>query len=186
MNAKYLVNISSSDPSLRRKEQNEKHTCGDCLIFFILGCVIFEIVMSSLDRKPNIQPVPANKNIAKFTAKQHISVFPAETTNTNKSQEFRQKKKVARKWYEGGNLHHADLATWKKASYENKLATAADWAFATLFVKRIYYQSKSVEVVKPFAIYLVECIDKETSGIDTQDKPYEIAAICSVLMGWDK
>ena len=35
------------------------------------------------------------------------------------------------KWFQGGNLHKATVAEWKNASYQNKLATSADWLSAT-------------------------------------------------------
>lgn len=34
---------------------------------------------------------------------------------------------ATRGWYEGGNLHQAELWQWEKATPSNKLATAADW-----------------------------------------------------------
>lgn len=34
-------------------------------------------------------------------------------------------------WFQGGNLHKATVAEWKNASYQNKLATAADWLAST-------------------------------------------------------
>lgn len=37
----------------------------------------------------------------------------------------------SRQWFQGGNLHNATIAQWKGATYQNKLATAADWLAAT-------------------------------------------------------
>jgi len=37
----------------------------------------------------------------------------------------------SKQWYEGGNLHGATFAQWRGATYQNKLATAADWLAAS-------------------------------------------------------
>lgn len=37
----------------------------------------------------------------------------------------------SKQWYLGGNLHNATVVQWKGATYQNKLATAADWLVAT-------------------------------------------------------
>lgn len=36
-----------------------------------------------------------------------------------------------KQWFEGGNLHNATIAEWRKATPENRLATASDWLAAT-------------------------------------------------------
>ena len=35
------------------------------------------------------------------------------------------------KWWENGSLHKSTVADWKKADYQNKMGTAADWLAAT-------------------------------------------------------
>jgi len=37
----------------------------------------------------------------------------------------------SKQWFQGGKLHKATVAQWKGATYQNKLATAADWLATT-------------------------------------------------------
>ena len=37
----------------------------------------------------------------------------------------------SKQWFEGGTLHRATIAEWNDATYQNKLATAADFLVAT-------------------------------------------------------
>lgn len=175
---------------LRRKKQNSGCGCGGCLVLcfivFIFFAGIFGKMLSSFGSKPVLPSAPANNNTVALPAKPATFAPPPVITNPNQFQEVRTEKDVTGKWYEGGNLHKADLATWRKASYEDKLATAADLAFAAPFVKRVFYQSKNTDTVKPFAIFLVECIDKGTDGINTKYKIDELANACAILRGWDK
>ena len=176
---------------LRRKKQNSGCGCGGCLVLcflvFIFFAGIFGKMLPSFDSKTVLPPAPSNNNTAALTVKPVTSAHPPVATSPNQFQEVRQEKEATRKWYEGGNLHNADLATWKTASYENKLATAADWAIITIRVKNDFNKSGNIDIVKPLAISLVKCIDTATSGVETyvQDKPYEIAVVCSALMGWN-
>ena len=39
----------------------------------------------------------------------------------------------SRQWLQGGNLHNATISEWKSATYQNKLATAADWLAGTIW-----------------------------------------------------
>ncbi len=41
-----------------------------------------------------------------------------------------QSSKLNSKWYEGGNLHKTSVGEWRTATYENKLATTADWSIS--------------------------------------------------------
>ncbi|UAJ72935.1 hypothetical protein IQE94_00790 [Synechocystis sp. PCC 7339] len=36
-------------------------------------------------------------------------------------------------WLKGGTLHNSTVLEWKNGSYENKLATAADWLASTIW-----------------------------------------------------
>ena len=38
---------------------------------------------------------------------------------------------TSKQWFRGGSLHNATAAQWKSATYQNKLATAADWLTST-------------------------------------------------------
>lgn len=89
-------------------------------------------------------------------------------------------------WYTGGTLHRATVAEWKRATYENKLATAADMAYTTRKGKSAF-QNNGIEGVRPYAIDLVNCIDGSTKGNTSYDSSEValIAAICITMMGWD-
>lgn len=93
---------------------------------------------------------------------------------------------TTRKWYTGGNLHRASIAEWKRATYEDKFTTAADWTASTRKGKTAI-QSNGSEGLKPYAIDLVNCIDKSTAGNlgYNSSGAAEIAAICTTMMGWD-
>ena len=41
---------------------------------------------------------------------------------------------IGDEWYKGGTLHSATVETWNQSSYENRLATSADWF--VLFTKK--------------------------------------------------
>ena len=67
---------------------------------------------------------------------------------------------VRKKWYQGGTLHEATMKDWSEATYENKLATAAD------FLTKSFIEDEGVEVLdvertmRPVAAELVAGIDK--------------------------
>ncbi|MBU2547487.1 MAG: hypothetical protein KKB20_03665 [Proteobacteria bacterium] len=88
-------------------------------------------------------------------------------------------------WYENGTLHKASVAEWNKATYENKLATAADWLLTTPQAKAKIQIDGSIDILKPYAVKLVECINDATS-----DKGYgkmsvvEWASSCLMLIRW--
>ncbi len=84
-----------------------------------------------------------------------------------------------RQWYEGGTLHQAKIADWRKSTDENKLATCAD--FASLD------KSVNMEILKQRAIDLRACINEATNGLTETDNMdvSEVAAMCTVILGYD-
>jgi len=40
---------------------------------------------------------------------------------------------VSTQWFQGGTLHGATIVQWKRASHQNKLATAGDWLAGTIW-----------------------------------------------------
>ena len=92
---------------------------------------------------------------------------------------------VASKWYEGGSLHRANVGEWRRATYSNKLATAADWALTHRGVKARVMGSGSIANARPYALDLVRCIDAAAgpSGY-AQLRATELAAACTVTLGW--
>ncbi|MDO6527374.1 hypothetical protein Q4519_16975 [Motilimonas sp. 1_MG-2023] len=87
-------------------------------------------------------------------------------------------------WYEGGNLHKSSIVAWKNASYENKLATSADWAIVSPRIKNIIEKSGTMDTNKTFARELVTCIDTATAAEDLSGETVDIALSCMALMGW--
>lgn len=96
-------------------------------------------------------------------------------------------------WYNGGNLHRATVAEWRKASYENRLATAADWFVGITQAHNIEMQKKMealpgaeyLKQLKISATKLELCVSDATASIPGHKDIYaptdsiaQVAAIC--------
>jgi len=89
------------------------------------------------------------------------------------------------KWYENGTLHRASVAEWNRATYANKLATAADWAITRPQIKTKVKNSGSIDTLRPFASQLVTCVNEAAAGQGYGSMSVaEVAASCMILMGW--
>jgi len=84
-------------------------------------------------------------------------------------------------WYEIGTLHDSDIASWKSASPENKLATASDWVLTNPKVLATVQSSGTIETNKPFAQKLVLCIDESIKGKRVTGLVRVTAAYCMAL-----
>jgi len=89
------------------------------------------------------------------------------------------------KWYEGGNLHSANVSQWQRAKYSNKLATAGDWALSRPHIAKIVKDSGTMNTGKFYAKELMKCVDEASAGegygnIDVS----EFVASCMILMKW--
>ena len=92
---------------------------------------------------------------------------------------------IAGHWYVGGTLYNATAGEWHISSYENKLATAANWTLMDPNIRKISYKSSSMETVRPYAIELVACVDQVSVGDSYAEKNVSsLAAACIVSMGW--
>ena len=90
-------------------------------------------------------------------------------------------------WYENGTLHHSTVAVWKKATYANKLATAADWLINIPKMKARVLNSRDINTLRPFASELVSCINEASAGQGYDSMLIsDVAAGCVTLMGWMK
>jgi hypothetical protein len=69
----------------------------------------------------------------------------------------------SRRWVIGGNLHKATVGEWKNASYQNKLATAADWLAGTKW-KGHLTSPNDFNRLKPKAQMLVYGVDASIAG----------------------
>lgn len=96
------------------------------------------------------------------------------------------KSQITPKWYQNGNLHKGSVAQWKRATYANKLATAADWSMSRPQIKTRVMQSNNIDTLKPFAINLLSCVDEAAAGEGYEEsmKIAEITAVCMHLMKW--
>ncbi|MCH7974560.1 MAG: hypothetical protein IH949_11885 [Bacteroidetes bacterium] len=65
----------------------------------------------------------------------------------------------SKQWFQGGNLHNATVAQWKGATYQNKLATAADWLAATKW-KGHLKSPADFDKLKVKAQMLVDAVDE--------------------------
>jgi hypothetical protein len=89
-----------------------------------------------------------------------------------------------RKWYEGGTLHNAKMRTWRRASYENKLATAADFVTALLIASGVNSAKIDIEgLVRPAAIGFVQSLDAAADGgyADDFNVPEVAATILALI-----
>ena len=103
----------------------------------------------------------------------------------------------AKNWYEGGNLHQANALAWQTASYNNKLATCADF-MTIMWTKKMLKQSilsriNSVNDLRPFAEQLVSNLDDafkkdpdpaKNRRIFANQKVTETVSLLVVMLGW--
>ena len=91
------------------------------------------------------------------------------------------------KWYQGGTLHHATLAEWKRGGDSDRLATAADFAASLPYVQKKMKGERSMDALLPYAYGLLRCIDeasKVKASVARKQATAETAAVCAILMDW--
>lgn len=89
-------------------------------------------------------------------------------------------------WYEDGNLHKKNLAQWKDATNQNKLASSADMALASKKIMKEFKNSDSDDILLPYAYALVRCIDETSAGQDSASmKVSDVAVMCIITLGWE-
>ena len=116
------------------------------------------------------------RSLLSFALLSFLCFLGVGSTDSNKS---------TSKWYEGGTLHRSTVQDWNKATYENKLATAADMALNSDKIASKVKSSGNIDTLRPYAQQLVTCIDEASAGQGYQNmKIAEIAASCMILMGW--
>ena len=87
-------------------------------------------------------------------------------------------------WYNGGNLHKATTKQWLNATYENKLATSADWAITAPVIKKYVQSSGSMSALQPYAIWLMSCVNAAAPSPQAPKKIVNIASLCLVSGGY--
>lgn len=85
----------------------------------------------------------------------------------------------AKEWYEGGTLHRATAGEWLSASYQNRLATAADFLAANK-------AATNMDEIKVRAISLERCITEAINDPRLHgQKVSEIGAACMILLNYN-
>jgi hypothetical protein len=84
-------------------------------------------------------------------------------------------------WYEGGTLQNATVGEWKAGTYQNRLASSAD--FAAVVVKNSGRSLNNMDELRPIARNFEACIS-EAAKADKADSVHvnDLAAACAVLM----
>src|SRR5204863_8116927 len=81
-------------------------------------------------------------------------------------------------WYQGGTLHHSTLKEWSRATFQNRLATSADFATATK------PKVKSMNELRVRAVALESCISTVAAPRGKQSIPdiktTDVAAVCAI------
>ncbi|HLV30993.1 MAG TPA: hypothetical protein VKY57_05430 [Chitinispirillaceae bacterium] len=84
-------------------------------------------------------------------------------------------------WYSGGTLHGAKMEDWSRASYDNRLATSAD--FVTKMMQMDGNKIPPVDQLKPIAQTLETAItNRNKDGIADNQDVSTIAATCWILI----
>ena len=74
-------------------------------------------------------------------------------------------------WYEGGTLHNATVAQWKKATEQNKLATCADWLVALFRENMLNIDLFETQYTLPgFSTALSNYVDKASIYVNNSNK----------------
>lgn len=102
----------------------------------------------------------------------HYTPAPSKSTSPVRPQS---------EWYRGGNLHRSDVATWRGAPYQNRLATCGDFAAASLTDEQ-KKSLRSMDELKPRAMSLCECINVAVSDLSSDMGDTSIASIGSMCI----
>jgi hypothetical protein len=96
-------------------------------------------------------------------------------------------------WYQGGTLHNATVQEWQQATYENRLATSADWFVSITKARNSELKKKLDDLptslylssLKAFAIQLeklVSDIVNDKRIAKSSDRVAEYASMCYITM----
>lgn len=77
----------------------------------------------------------------------------------------------AQKWYEGGTLHQSNFHAWKTATYEDRLATCADFVAviysSEAFTPKIQASLKTIDDFRPYATSCVSMLNEVALSDDS-------------------
>lgn len=156
------------------------------LIFYIGMFIFFFLGSSEEFEKKNIKISQDKNNLNKNAINKTNNVSNKQIITNNKKKEI--KKEIT--WYSLGTLHDSKFDTWLKSSYQNRLATSADYinqAFAKNFLN---FNLGNEADLKIKATKLENCITNEGKRIPDYDKHKVISVtgsfICMTKFGWIK
>ena len=119
-----------------------------------------------------------------------VAISQSKTSNrvqTNTKKHSVQNKK----WYEGGTLYKVTLSEWRRATYENKLATCAGFIINGTAIGLFKFNAHNFDwdFVKSRSEELVLCIDSYANGSNRSYKVEkqtvtEVVALAVTLLGW--
>ena len=141
------------------------------------------------------------KSTCQDQAFQDIKRLFNQTKQTSQEQQSQEQQSQAQqdKWYEGGTLHNVSAIEWQQASYENKLATCADF-ISSMWIEKLLKPSlqnqiKTMDDMQVLAQELVTQMDaamkestdsEENRVLYTNQKVSDIASLLMISMGWVK
>ncbi len=71
-------------------------------------------------------------------------------------------------WFRGGTLHNSTIGQWRRATYENKVATASDWLAATKWDGHLNSPS-DFDRLKVKSQRLANGVDESILGLEGSD-----------------
>ena len=142
------------------------------ILLSICSCFLVFSSLESSSTSPNTQSYIQRRTISPENRQEEEKLRAGERTTTERQNRTYQSAQQS-EWYEGGTLHESTMKEWSRASYQNKLATASD--FATLLLKKDGVDVKTLDdierKIKPMAIELVKALDAANKDGVADDQP---------------
>ena len=127
------------------------------------------------------EPKPKSTGIM---SSEGIAVENESTISESKIQPVKIGRSDHKHWFSGGTLHKSKMREWSRATYDNKLATAADLVIGCLKVDGVNVMIIDIErELKPMAIDFARGLDNANEGgVADNQSVSEVAAMMWVLM----
>lgn len=133
-----------------------------------------------------------NKNISGWVFGDKLNqVEDTQKSKTNQNVQLVNKPKKTKEWYEGGTLHHTNVRGWRNSTYENKLATCADFLAIGIQKNLFHFEHINEYILKVRTQELLYCVDSYVNGSDRSEKIEsqnisDVVALAALLLGWVK
>ena len=138
----------------------------------LIGCFLIGCETAPKPKAPPTyqEAVRNNRTIPQKAVVENVRTVPkavVEESNYSSvgSRSFSSKRSSATQWFQGGDLHRATIAEWRKASYQNKLATASDWLAGTIWKGHLKTPEDFVRL-KLKSQMLVNAVDRTIAGLE--------------------